>query len=581
MLLAIIHHSTAINGGGGRMDQTGTNTQVRQKRTVLVVEDNEMNRELLCALLADDYTVLEAENGLVGLKQLNAHSGEIALIMLDVYMPECDGFEFLTRKREDPRFDTIPVIMMTASSTVDDEIRCLELGASDFITKPYNAEVMKNRMKGLIRLRESSAMLGQLEIDALTGLLSKEFFYHELEQALREDPDGRYDLVCSDVENFRAMNDRYGTEHCDRFLRALSEDYTRRLPGLLFGGRIGADVFAFLLPHMEDASETRLAPGGQDGRFGRFVVKTGLYADIDHSLAAAAICDRATLAISKIKKAFGSNFARYDDEMRADQLRSHQIEQTMEAALAERQFVVYYQPKHDLHTGLTGGAEALVRWISPEMGFVSPGRFIPLFERNGFITNLDFYIWEEVCRELRRCLDEGLPVVPVSVNVSRRDFESPELSRSIAELADRYGLDHALLHIELTESMYSDNPAQIAETLEALHADGFFIELDDFGAGYSSLTSLNTLTLDVMKIDMSLIRQATATNDYSILRFATLLADGMRLKTVVEGVETAEQVAALKVLGCDYIQGYFFSKPLPVQEYEEYLKAHCGAEVKA
>lgn len=124
--------------------------------------------------------------------------------------------------------------------------------------------------------------------------------------------------------------------------------------------------------------------------------------------------------------------------------------------------------------------------------------------------------------------------------------------------------------------MYSDNPDQIADTLEELHANGFYIELDDFGAGYSSLTSLNTLTLDVMKIDMSLIRQAAATNDYSILRFATLLADGMRLKTVAEGVETAEQVAALKVLGCDYIQGYYFSKPLPVDEYEEYLKAHCG-----
>ena len=550
-----------------------------KKRTVLVVEDNEMNRELLRELLADDYTVLEAENGLVGLEKLDARGGEIALVMLDVYMPECDGFEFLSRKREDPRFDTIPVIMMTASSTVDDEIRCLELGASDFITKPYNAEVMKNRMKGLIRLRESSAMLGRLETDALTGLYSKEYFYHELEQTLRADPDGRYDVVCSDVQNFRVMNDRYGTERCDRFLRALSEDYVGNLPGLLYGGRIGADVFAFLLRHRDDVDESELYPDQRrQERYGRFTVKTGLYADIDRELSPAAICDRATLAVAKIKKLFGVNFARYDDEMRAEQLRNHQIEHTMEAALAERQFVVYYQPKHDLHTDLTGGAEALVRWISPELGFVSPGQFIPLFERNGFITNLDFYIWEEVCRELRRCIDEALPVVPVSVNVSRRDFETPDLARRIAALADKYALDHALLHIELTESRYSDNPGQIADTLEALHADGFFIELDDFGAGYSSLTSLNTLTLDVMKIDMSLIRQAAATNDYSILRFATLLADGMRLKTVVEGVETAEQVAALKVLGCDYIQGYFYSKPLPADEFEEYLKAHCGAE---
>ena len=553
----------------------------QRKRTVLVVEDNEMNREILCELLSDEYEVLQADNGLSGLEQLDRRGGEVALVLLDVYMPECDGFEFLARKQKDPRFDTVPVIMMTASNTVDDEIRCLELGASDFITKPYNVEVMKNRMKSMIRLRESSTMLGRLESDGLTGLYSKEYFYHALEEELAAHPDAHYDLVCSDVQNFRVMNDRYGTEQCDRFLRALSDDFTGRLEGLLFGGRIGADVYAFLLRHRDGDWEASLEPQAFDELYGRFVVKIGLYSDIDHSLSPAAICDRATLAIARIKKKFGTNVARYDDEMREAQLRNHQIEQTMEHALANGEFVVYYQPKHDVHTDMTGGAEALVRWISPEMGFVSPGQFVPLFERNGFITNLDFFIWEEVCRELRRCIDEKLPVVPVSVNVSRRDFEVADLAERIAGLADKYRLDHALLHIELTESMYSDNPGQIAHTLDALHADGFYIELDDFGAGYSSLTSLNTLTLDVMKIDMSLICQAASTGDYSILRFATLLADGMRLKTVVEGVETAEQVAALKVLGCDYIQGYYFSKPLPVKEFEEYLAAHSAREVQA
>lgn len=553
-----------------------------RRRTVLVVEDNEMNRAILCELLADDYNVLEAENGLAGLEQMKRHSGEISLVMLDVYMPECDGFTFLERKRQDPHFDTIPVIMMTASNTVDDEIRCLKLGASDFITKPYNAEVMKNRMKGLIRLRESSAMLGRLETDSLTGLYSKEYFYHALEEQLAAHPDERYDLVCSDVDNFRVMNDHYGTEQCDRFLRATADSLSENLPGLQFGGRIGADVFAFLVGHREESWDDTLAPEseGKGPGFGHFVVKFGVYADVDHTLSAASICDRATLPIAKVKQRFGTTIAYYDDEMRRQQLRDHQIEQTMESALAERQFVVYYQPKHNLHTDSTGGAEALVRWISPEMGFISPGQFIPLFERNGFITNLDFYIWEEVCRELRRCIDEKLPVVPISVNASRLDFEVPDLASDIAALADKYGIDHSLLHIELTESMYSDNPARIASTLAALHENGFYVELDDFGSGYSSLTSLNTLTLDVMKIDMSLIRQAASTNDYSILRFATLLADGMRLKTVVEGVETADQVAALKVLGCDYIQGYYFSKPLPAKEFEEYLLTHSVQEVR-
>ena len=436
----------------------------------------------------------------MGLEILDAQSDAIALIMLGAYMPECDGFEFLARKRQDPRFDGVPVIMMTASSG---------------------------------------------------------------------------------VENFRVMNDRYGTAQCDRFLRSVADTLTEKLPGFVFGGRIGADVFAFLIEHRDDDWTNALSSGSESPHYGRFVVKFGIYADVDHTLAAAAICDRATLALGKIKKKFGTNIAWYDDEMRDLQLREHQIEQMMESALAQRQFVVYYQPKHNLHTDATGGAEALVRWISPDMGFVSPGQFIPLFERNGFITNLDFYIWEEVCRELRRCIDAHLPVLPISVNVSRMDFEVSDLAERIAAMVDKYGLDHSLLHIELTESMYTDNPQQIEHTLAALHQNGFFIELDDFGAGYSSLTSLSTLTLDVMKIDMSLIRHAARTNDYSILRFATLLADGMRLKTVVEGVETEDQVAALKVLGCDYIQGYFFSKPLPAEEYEAYLTTHCAQEVKA
>lgn len=199
------------------------------------------------------------------------------------------------------------------------------------------------------------------------------------------------------------------------------------------------------------------------------------------------------------------------------QLLEHQIVDNMQSALEGREFEVYYQPKHNLHTDTTGGAEVLVRWTHPQLGFISPGVFIPLFERNGFVTRLDFYIWEEVCKELQRCVWEEIPVVPVSVNVSRMDFEVPDLAGKIGRLADRYGVEHSLLHIELTESMYSDNPERITRTLEELHENGFVIELDDFGAGYSSLTSLNTLALDAVKLDMSLIRQASETSDYSIL----------------------------------------------------------------
>ena len=163
-----------------------------EKRTVLVVEDNEMNREILCDLLLDDYEVLQAENGLDGLQQLEEHNGDISVVLLDVYMPVCDGYEFLERKRADGRYDSVPVIVMTASGSVDDEIRCLELGATDFVTKPYNIEVVKNRIMSVIRLRESAAMLNRLELDELTRLYSKEFFFHNAGIVLQSNPGVKY-----------------------------------------------------------------------------------------------------------------------------------------------------------------------------------------------------------------------------------------------------------------------------------------------------------------------------------------------------------------------------------------------------
>ena len=547
-----------------------------EKRTILIVEDNQVNREILRDLLADEYEILEAENGQTGLEKLMEFGGKISVILLDVFMPVCDGFTFLERMHETDQFDSVPVIVMTASEAVDDEIRCLRLGATDFVTKPYNIEVVKNRIRSMIRLRESSAMLHRLERDEKTGLYSKEFFYHFAGEVLRANPDTDYDLICSDVENFRAMNERYGHAQCDHFLKFLADSLQNQLPNLILGGRIGTDVYAFLIEHREDVQWEQVLLGWapSEGSYGNFVVKYGLLEHVNHDVEASALCDRATLAIASIKGRFHMNLARFDEEMRQIQIREHQLVQGMMSSMKNREFQVYYQPKYDLRSDSVGGAEALVRWIHPELGFISPGTFIPLFEQNGFVTELDFYVWEETCREIRRLQDQGLPVVPISVNVSRLDFDVPDLAEQIIGLADRYGIEHSLLHIELTESFYGDNPSAIARTLQTLSENGFVIELDDFGSGYSTLSALSVLPLDVMKLDMSIIRQASATHDYSILRYCIILADGMRFQTVAEGVETQEEVDALRVLGCDYIQGYYFSKPLPQAEFEAYLIEH-------
>ena len=203
---------------------------------------------------------------------------------------------------------------------------------------------------------------------------------------------------------------------------------------------------------------------------------------------------------------------------------------------------------------------------------MNPGVFIPLFEQNGFICKLDYYVWEEVCKTLKSWEEQGLRIVPVSVNVSRRDFEDELLAEKVIKLLDKYGVAHENFHVEVTESAYSDNPQRISETIRKFHENGFVVELDDFGTGYSSMTALSDLDLDVMKLDMSLIRNDDPKSDKSVLEFSMQLAKMMQLKTVAEGVETEAQVERISSLGGDYIQGYYYSKPLTVGQFEEYIR---------
>jgi EAL domain-containing protein (putative c-di-GMP-specific phosphodiesterase class I) len=339
------------------------------------------------------------------------------------------------------------------------------------------------------------------------------------------------------------------------------------------GGRLSADNFAFLIRHTGDESwKDKVATLFEDAPIASVVMKYGVVEKIDREQPVFALCDRGLLAMETIKKHYGRYVAVYDDDVRQQLLKEQRILDCMESALAGDQFVAYFQPKHDLHTDRTGGAEALVRWVHPEFGFMNPGRFIPLFERNGFISKLDFFMLETVCKLLRRWIDNGMTVVPVSVNLSRMDFYDADLAQKITDLADRYEIDHSLIHIEVTESAYMENSQQIIDTIHNLRDHGFRIELDDFGSGYSSLTTLKTMAPDVMKIDMSIVRQDDPKDDGSVLVFSMLLAERMNMRTVAEGVETIDQVNRLRSLGCDEIQGYYYSSPLPLDAFERYLQ---------
>ena len=256
-------------------------------------------------------------------------------------------------------------------------------------------------------------------------------------------------------------------------------------------------------------------------------------------------------------------------------MREHKVKSIAKEGIENKQFKIFYQPKHDAFTEKVKGAEALVRWIHPELGFINPADFIPVFERNGFISELDRYIVEVVCSDLRRLLDEGKEVVPISVNVSQVDFDHTNLTNYLEEIVDSYSIPHNLIHFEVTESANASDIRRKMAAVYSFKEKGFHVELDDFGVGYSSLSTLGELPIDVMKIDMSLISNIMEPKYNTVLNSILLVANGLGISAVAEGVETKEQLEKLRDMCQEkidlLIQGFYYAKPMPLEDFEQYI----------
>ena len=409
--------------------------------------------------------------------------------------------------------------------------------------------------------------------DVISSLYRKNNFYNLADKTLKENPNTEYSIICIYVEHFNEHSERYSFEKCNAMLIELTNIIQANLPDYVLGGRLANDTFAFLVKKQNgrDWVYTLQKKVVKDFCY-PVSIKCGVYETTEKDLPVAKMCDRTFMSIGQITDNYGEYIVFYDENLLNKVRTDAQIIGDMEEALKNHQFKAYFQPKFNLHANVVGGAEALVRWIHPELGFMNPGVFIPIFERNGFISKLDYYIWEEVCQRLAEWRKLGLPEIPVSVNISRRDFSDEKLADRILNLVDKYQLPHKLLHIEVTESAYTDNPKILQNTVKTLHDAGFVIELDDFGSGYSSLSTLKELELDIIKLDMSIIRQDNPADERSILKFCVALGQMMHMGIVAEGVETLAQVDRLKSLECDYIQGYYYSKPLPNEQFIEYVK---------
>lgn len=547
------------------------------QKCILVVEDNEINRMTLYGLLSPKYQILEAENGQKALEILKEKKEDIALILLDITMPVMDGYTFLTIMKKDPAYAAIPVIVTTQSDSDADEIAALKHGAEDFVAKPYKAEILLNRVASTIRFRETAAMINQFQYDHLTGLYSKAFFCRQARELLTRHPQWDYDIVCSDVENFKFVNDVLGNKAGDDLLCEIA-DYCRDFAGADgVCGRLNADRFACFIKRgktynnelfMELANKINVLYNNKS-----VDIKWGIYPIKERNLPVEQMCDRAMLAVQSIKGKYGWYFAYYDKSLRDRLLRQQAIIDSMETALRDRQFQVYFQPKYRIRDDHLVGAEALIRWKHPEWGMLSPAEFIPLFEKNGFITKLDQFVWEEVCRMLKAWEEKGYSGFTVSVNVSRADIYSLNIADFLSGMIRKYELAPEQLHLEITESAYTEDPYQLIEVVNQLREQGFIIEMDDFGSGYSSLNMLNQMPIDILKLDMKFIQSETAKPlEQGILQFIMSMARWMGVSVVAEGVETYEQLNRLMEVDCDYVQGYYFSRPMPAEMFEQFLK---------
>ena len=477
---------------------------------------------------------------------------ELSCYVPNFVMPIMDGYTFLQEFQKDEILNMIPVLVLTSDSTPEEEAECLKDGATDFVAKPFNPDVLLSRIQRAIALHEKTVMLNILRLDNQTNCYTRDYFMHMAEHVLAKYPDEEFDLVCTHVVNLANINEQYGTNQGEAILRYVAQNHDVSEFERNIFGRLDDATFVQLLPHSVNIHQKLVEQQAEEfheyeqvkSGLPPFMQKFGIYERVDHNLPVSVMCDRAVMALDKIK------------------------------TVTKHQFQVWYQPKHNIQTGKLVGAEALVRWIHPKYGFMSPADFVPIFEENGFVSHMDYYVWEESCAAMERWKKQHLKTVPVSLNISRKDFIYFHGEELLIPLIKKYNLNPKDIHIEITESAYIDNPEMVIKNVNALHKEGFVVELDDFGTGYSSLSMFGHMDIDVVKLDMSFIRQKQNENNDKMMQYIIDMCKNMNLRVLSEGVETEEQRQRLMSMGCDYVQGYYYSKPLPEKEFVDYLKKH-------
>ena len=411
-------------------------------------------------------------------------------------------------------------------------------------------------------------------VDELTGLYNRNTYYDRVRCRFENEPDREYVIVCFDVEKFKFVNDRFGFVEGDRLLSYIGKKLQERAAKYgLVAARLSGDVFSFM------DFEENIQPDALGAEIQSWVkdypidfeirMTVGIYHVKTKNIPVRLMCDRASFACESIKNNYLVNVAEYNESVKNYVFSQHELLNESERAFENHEFKVYLQPKYDIRTTKVMGAESLVRWQHPEKGLIFPKDFIPMFEQNMLITKLDEYIWEESCRILRDYIDKGYTAVPISVNVSRMDIYSLDLSKIFVNLTDKYNIDRRYLEIEITESAFTSDEEQILKAVDELRELGFIVLMDDFGSGYSSLNMLKDISVDVLKIDTRFLEAGRDgnTKGKEILESVIKMAKWIGLAVIAEGVETDEQKNFLLDRGCNYAQGFYFSRAIDEESF--------------
>lgn len=548
------------------------------KRFVLIVEDELINREILGNMLNDDYHVLYAVNGIEALEVLREHQTMVSVVLLDLMMPEMDGFEVIDAMHKNDILKHIPIIVLTSEK--DAEVKTLQLGAADFIKKPYNMpEVIKARIARTIELFERRNFIEATEKDELTDLYTKTYFYKYAEMIDKYHAELKTDAVILNIEHFHLVNEIYGRQFGDKVLITIANTIKQFLSdteGLAC--RSEGDTFYIYMAH-QTSFDTLINKIQEElsslSQSLHVRLRAGVYSKVPHDLSMEERFSNANFACNTLRGNYMRYVAYYDISLREHSLFEEHMVSDIHEGLEAKQFLLLYQPKYDisLDEPSLSEIEVFVRWNHPVYGMLKSESFLKVFEQNGLINMLDHYVIKEALNQLAEWKQALGLNIPISVNISRIGLYSTRFADFLKECLTSHDLTPKDLVLEITESAYSTDSEQLIEAIGRLQRLGYKIEMIDFGSGYSSLNLLTSMPIDVLRLDETFVHAVH--EDDKTLKLVHLIAeiaDYLGVPISAEGVEMATQYDILKDMGCRQMQGNYFTKPLEADELVQYLR---------